>query len=816
MPDTSAITGSRSLPAADLARRHDPSEVPFETTADAPPGAGLVGQERAIRALEYAIGVMHGDCNVFVIGPPGFGKRTLVRSALATRAPARPSPSDWVYVNNFASPQQPLAIELPPGRGAGLKSDMEHLLAELRSAIPAIFESEEYSQRVEKIDAELNARREEAVKGIQEDAERQSITLLRTPAGYAFVPVKDGQMLGTDEYQALPEEERDRITLAITALQERLEKVIRDAMRGRKERSERMRALNREMVTLAAGQIVEDLVKRYEAFPRVVGYLRALERDTLDNAELFLRSSEAQASPGLGSDGALRRYAVNVVVDRAASSAGAEVVLCDHPTYANLLGRIEHVHHLGTLVTDFTLIKPGALHGANGGYLVVDALKILTQPFSWEALKRALWRREIRIESVGELWGVASTVSLEPQPIPLSVRVVLLGERRLYYLLQALDPDFGRLFKVVADFDEDFERTPGACAQFATMIATLAAKDDLLPFGRAAVARAMDEAARQAGDSRKLSADRAALTRLLREADFLAREAGATTVALRHVDAAVDAQHARSNRLPLRLREAIQRGVILIDTQGEKVGQVNGLALFEVGDCPFAAPTRITATTRVGDGQVVDIQREAHLGGAIHSKGVMILSQFLAARYSANRPLSLAASLVFEQTYGEVEGDSASLAELCALLSSLANVALRQGLAVTGSVNQLGEVQAVGGVNEKIEGFFDICQERGLSGGQGVIIPAANVGHLMLRDRVVEAVSAGRFQVYAVATVDEALEILTGVPAGGLALTGEAPQQSVNGRVAQRLRDFARLRSAPLVKASSPQRWKNRVPRNRA
>jgi lon-related putative ATP-dependent protease len=784
--------------AADLlARRCDPATLGFKTTAELDGPGGIVGQERAAEALSFGIGVAHEGYNVFVMGPGGSGKRTLVQGALEERARGAPKPSDWVYVNDFAAPHRPIAIELPPGRGAALKRDMEHLVEELRAAIPSVFESEEYAHRVEQIDAQFNERHEREMGALGQDARREGIALLRTPAGFTFAPLKNGEIIEAEAFNQLPEAERTRVADLIAGFQQRLEKLVRTTLRWRKERNEQVRALNRDMILLAVGQLVEEITQRYAEFPKVIEYLGAVRGDVLENADDFRRPAEGPAAMlGFGAQAAereLRRYAVNLLVDRG-GAAGAEVVYADHPTYANLLGRIEPMQHLGSLVTDFTLVKAGALHRANGGYVVLEALKVLTQPFSWEALKRALTRREIRIEPISELWGISSTVSLEPEPIPLSVKVVLLGERYLYYLLQALDPDFRRLFEVVADFEEALDRTDEANGAFARMIGGLARHDGLLPFDRGAVARAIDFAARRAGDARKLSTDVGVLARLLREADSHARQANRATVAVPDVAAAIAGRQARAGRLKRRVDEAILRGTVLIDTTGARVGQVNGLSVIDLGDFPFGEPTRITATTRVGGGEVIDIQREVALGGPIHSKGVLILSQFLAARYSGNRPHSLAASLVFEQTYSQVEGDSASLAELCALLSSLADLPIRQSLAVTGSVNQLGEVQAIGGVNEKIEGFFDICVARGLTGDQGVIIPAANVEHLMLDDKVVAAAAAGQFHVYPVRNVDEAIELLTGVPAGEPELASVAPQQTVNGRVATRLKELAAVR----------------------
>jgi lon-related putative ATP-dependent protease len=550
------------------------------------------------------------------------------------------------------------------------------------------------------------------------------------------------------------------------------------------------------MTLLAVGHVVDDLKVRYQEMPRVVEYLEAVQHDVLDHADDFRKPAEIPNAPGQMAQReglSLRRYSVNVLVENGAPD-GAPLVSEDHPTFQNLIGRIEHIAQLGTLVTDFNLIKPGALHRANGGHLLIDAVKILTQPFAWEGLKRALLRKEIRIESLGDMYSLVSTVSLEPEAIPLQTKVVLFGDRFVYYLLQAYDPDFGKLFRVAADFGDDFERDRSNTDAFARLLAAQAAREGLLPLDRSGVARAVDFASRYAGDGRKLTAQVRRIADLLAEADHAARSAGRSVIVAGDIAGADAAQRDRSDRVRERIEEEILRGSLLIDTDGAKVAQVNGLSVVTLGDYSFGAPTRITATTRLGDGQVIDIQREVELGGAIHSKGVLILSAFLAARFSGNRPHSLAASLVFEQTYGEVEGDSASLAELCALLSSLADVPIRQSLAVTGSVNQLGEVQPIGAVNEKVEGFFEICHARGLTGTQGVLIPATNVDELMLRDDVIAAARDGAFRIFPVRTVDEAIEVLTGLPAGDAEPVGEGPQSSVNGRVAARLREYSTAR----------------------
>ena len=564
----------------------------------------------------------------------------------------------------------------------------------------------------------------------------------------------------------------------------------------RRERRDKIRDLNREVTLFAVGQLMEEVKEPYADLPRVADYLKAVQQDVIENADDFRKSQDGAPAPFVmpaAEPASLRRYAVNVIVDHSRPD-GSSVVFEDHPTYQNLVGRVEHIAQFGTLVTDFGLIKPGALHRANGGYLMLDAHKLLMQPFAWEGLKRALSTRQIRIESLGQMYSLVSTESLEPEPIPLDLKVVLFGERIWYYLLYAYDPDFRELFKVAADFEEHFPRSAQTHNLYARLVATIARRDGLLAFERAAVARVIEQGARLSGDAKKLSANLQYLVDLLGEADFWARRGGRAQIAADDVQQAIDAQLHRADRLRAQVHEAILRGTLMIDTDGAKVGQVNGLSVFELGNYAFGEPTRITATTRLGDGQVIDVQREVELGGALHSKGVMILASFLAARYSTNRPHSLAASLVFEQTYGTVEGDSASTGELCALLSSLAELPILQSMAVTGSINQLGQVQAIGAVNEKIEGFFDICRARGLNGSQGVIIPASNVDNLMLRGEVVQAVRDGKFSIHAAEHVDQAIELLTGVAAGAPDAAGNWPDASVNGRVAKRLRELSELR----------------------
>jgi lon-related putative ATP-dependent protease len=802
------MTAATKLRPEQLYRRCDPSEFAFETTAELDDLTEIVGQERARAAIDFGLGIERDGYNLYVLGPPGAGKQTLLRQMLSRQTAAAPAPPDWCYVHNFDAPHRPRALRLPSGRGAQLRDDMRRLVDDLLAAIPAAFDSDEYRAHREQIDAELGERQQKAFAELAEAAGTQEIALLRTPTGFTLAPVKKGEVISPEDFAALSDDERKRISDTIETLQGRLEQLMRDGLKWRKEQRERVRQLNREVAGYAVGSLVDDLRQRYADLADVVAYLGAVERDLVENIDDFRHGTEPQqpvlAAPEGGAP-KFRRYEVNLLLERRAAD-GAPVVFEDHPNYQNLIGRVEHMPQLGALVTDFTLIKAGALHRANGGYLLLDAHKVLTQPYAWEGLKRALVTRRIRIDSLGQIYSLVSTISLEPEAIPLDVKIVLFGERIWYYLLAAYDPDFAELFKVAVDFDDEVPRTTDNQQLFARLIATVARRNALLPFDRGGVARVIEQRAREAADSERLSTHMQRLVDLLNEADFAARRAQAAAVGAEHVTAAVAAQRDRAARIPAEMQQAILRGTVLIDTAGEKVGQINGLSVYALGDQMFARPSRITANTRVGDGEVIDVQREVHLGGPIHSKGVLILASFLATRFSSNRPHSLRASLVFEQTYGEVEGDSASAAELAALLSSLARVPIRQATAITGSVNQYGEMQAIGGVNEKIEGFFDICRERGLDGGHAVLIPESNVKNLMLREDVVRAAADGRFHVHAVRTIDEAITLLTGVPAGERNAFDEYPEGSINGRVAAQLGSFSLIRRT-YAAAPAARKW---------
>jgi len=663
------------------------------------------------------------------------------------------------------------------------------------------------------VEEDVREDQEAALEALREEAREDDIALIRTPQGFAFAPLRDGDVVAPDELESMPDEEREAVEDQIEAYQNELQDILRKVPANEREARDRLEELNREIGARAIDESINALRQKYSTLENVLAFLSAMREDLIDNVDVFVQAArngspqqtqfpfpqqQGQKSGGQSPqlDGAFwRRYRVNLVVDHSGTT-GAPVVFEDNPNYQNLVGQVEQIAQMGALVTDFNLIQPGALHEANGGYLLLKARDLLAQPYAWKGLKRALQTDEIQIESPGQALGLMRTVTLEPEAIPLDLTIVVVGERLLYYLLDAHDPDMARLFKVMADFEEQVARTDAHEAQYADLIATMIAEEGLRPFTAAAVAQVMERSTRLVSDTEKLSGKVDRVRDLVQQAHYWAGRDNADVVADTHVQRAVDAQTRRAGRMKERVQESIERETIYIDTDGAAVGQINGLSYLEMGGFSFGKPNRITARVRLGEGDIVDIEREAALSGPLHSKGVLILSGFLQGRYAQDHPLSLSASLVFEQSYGGVDGDSASSAELYALLSALADVPLRQDLAGTGSINQHGVVQPIGGVNEKIEGFFDVCKERGLTGTQGVLIPAANTDHLMLRPDVVAAAEAGTFHVYPVETVDQGLALMTGMEAGTRGDDGTFPADTVNGRVEARLRTFAEQRRA--------------------
>ncbi|MET4027873.1 lon-related putative ATP-dependent protease [Marinobacter sp. MBR-99] len=779
-----------ALPAAltedQIYHRCPLDKLNFETTATLEELELPFGQERLLRAMEFGASMEANGFNLFVLGPSGAGKHELVRQFLDKHASGQPVPSDWCHVFNFQQSDKPNAIELPPGEGRMFKRDMSDLAAELKTAIPATFESEEYQARIQELQEEVTRRQQKGLFAIQEEANANNIAMITTPAGFTFAPMRNGEVIEPEEYKTFSDDEKALVEAKVEDLQKKLQQAIQQVPRLRKEVRERIHALNEEMVQLTLGGPIGELREKWSHLPEVVAYLDAVREDVVEHAEAF-QDSENGAPAGL-----LNRYRVNLLVDNS-ETQGAPVVYEDLPNHQHLTGQIEHRAHQGNLYTDFTLIRAGSLHRANGGFLILDARRILTQPMAWESLKRILFSNEIRIESLERLYGLATTVSQQPEPIPLKVKVVLVGDRTLYYLLAHYDPDFLDLFKVEADFEDDLDRDGESYQLYARMLATMAKSVKARPMDKPAVGRLIEHASRLAGDQKKLTAHDRVLKDLLSEANHWAARADSKHIGIGHIQQAIDEREFRASRIRERSLEQIYRGVVMIATDGEQAGQVNGLSVLQIGATRFGQPTRITATARPGKGQVVDIEREAKLGGPIHSKAVMILSRFLAGRYAPMGDLSLSASLAFEQSYGGVEGDSASVAETCVLLSAITGVPLKQSLAVTGSMNQHGEVQAVGGVNEKIEGFFNVCKKNGGVNGHGVLLPASNVEHLMLNEEVRTAVREGVFAIYPMTHIDQAIELMTGMAPGSPDDEGGYPEGSFNRRVADRLAEYAKV-----------------------
>lgn len=785
----------RELTAEQVYRPCDPAAFDFETTAELEPLSEIIGQPRAADALIFGVGIASRGYNVIAFGLPGSGKTTLIKQFLEQRSAGEPVPDDFCYVTDFEDLRRPRTLCLPAGQGRELRDQMQTLVTHLRQDIPRAFDSEEFQEQRKRVVREIEKQQEALFEELQEQAKSRAFALVRTPVGLILVPALHGEPLTDRQYEALDDETKAKLARLRAELSGEIERGMRRIRELEKEARARVHDLERQIAMLAVGHHIDELRSRYSALPELVEYLEGVREDVVENVDAF-RGSDSTPE---GLPPALRaaadeqqfvRYAVNVIIDNA-ETKGAPVVVENNPTYGNLVGRIEHRALFGALVTDLTMIEPGALHRANGGYLILNALDVLGSPYAWQVLKRSLKAGEIRAESLGEQLSLVSTVSLEPQPIPLDVKVVLISSPLLYYLLVAYDEDFPKLFKVQADFAPQMDRTPEAERQYGLFVRTISEGEGLPTFDRTAVARLVEQSSRIVRDQEKLSTRFGPIADLVREAAYYAGQSGRGVVTGDDVRQAVEAGIFRRNRIDERVREMIVDGTLIVQTEGEVVGQANGLSVLQLGDYAFGKPSRVTARTFMGRGTVINIEREVELSGPIHSKGVLILGGYLGGQYGTDTPLALSASLVFEQSYEEVEGDSASSAELYALLSSLSGFSLRQDLAVTGSVDQRGNIQPVGGVTEKVEGFFDVCRQKGLTGSQGVVIPAGNVRHLMLRDDVVAAVAEGKFHVYQVETVDDGLELLTGRPAGERGPDGVFPEGTVHRAVVDRLAAWA-------------------------
>ena len=765
------------------------------TSGELAPLEGIIGQDRALRALNLGLGIDEKGFNVYVAGPPGTGKTTAVRNFLEAIAKDRPTPPDWCYVNNFHNSYEPVCIRLPTGRARDFQKDLDNFIEEAQRAVPRALQSDEFQSRRERLVKTAEERRNKILSDLGDEAERAGFSIQATHLGVTLIPVLDGKLIAEEELASLPEQARKQIDEKRTGFESKFEEAMKQIAALERDTRSSLRKLSNDAIQYAIGFLMDALQKSYEDMPDVVSYLKDVRADILENYELFAGPQEPAAPQGQPmtpwmKELPFRRYEVNVVVDNSRLK-GAPVVFEENPTYLNLFGRIQKEAQFGSFTTDFTLVKGGAIHKANGGYLVLPVESLLTNPLSYDGLKRALRNSKIAIEEPGEHLGYITTKTLTPQPIPLNVKVILVGNPQVYQLLLAYDPEYREFFKVKADFDTTIDRNKENLRRYASFVCTICEKEGLKHLEASAIAKVVEHGSRLAEDQKKLSTRFAEVSDLIREANYYATQDRSKYINANHITKALEEKVYRSNLIQQKILEMIQRGLFLIDTSGAKTGQVNGLSVISLGDFEFGRPSRVTASIALGRGGVLDIEREAKMGGPIHTKGVLILGGYLANKYAQDKPLSLSARLVFEQSYEGVEGDSASSTELYAILSSLADIPIKQNIAVTGSVNQKGEVQAIGGVNEKIEGFFEVCKARGLKGDESVMIPKSNIQDLMLKDEVVKAVKDGRFHIYAISTIDEGIEVITGVKAGERRKDGSFEPSTVNDKVDRRLREMA-------------------------
>ena len=785
-----------------------PDQVGCETSAQLGPVDGIIGQDRALKALKFGVEMKGKGFNVYVAGPPITGKRPAARSFLENIAKTRPVPPDWVYVNNFQNPYEPKTLKLPPGRAKVFQKDLKNLVDQAKRAVPAALQNEEFVSRGNSITKKAVAERNKILSDLNKQAEVHGYSVRMTQLGITIIPVVDGKTVSQEEFDSLPARVKKKYDQSRDTVRAALDKAGKEVNDLDARTLEELKKLRDDSVRYAIGGLMTNLVSRYEGLPNVVQHLNEIRDDIMENTELFTpggteeKPDSEEKNPLEKSlpDFLFRRYDVNVIVDNS-ELKGAPVISEDNPTVTNLLGKFENESRFGALTTDFTLIKGGSLHRANGGYLILGAIELLKNQFSYDGLKRVLQSGSILIEETGQRLGVASTKTLVPQAIPLNVKVILVGDHEIYQALYTQDPDFGILFKVKAHFDDSIERNDQNQKTYGSFVHSLCEREGLNHLEAPALAKVVEYGSRLAEDQTKLSTKFPEIADLVREANFYATQDRAKIVKDVHIKKALDEKVYRSNLLDEKIKEMIERGIILIDTSGTQVGQVNGLSIISLGDFDFGQPSRITASLGLGRRGIIDIEREAKMGGQTHTKGVMIISGYLENKYAHDKPLSLSCRLVFEQSYGGVDGDSASSTELYAILSALSELPIKQNLAVTGSVNQKGEVQAIGGVNEKIEGFYKTCKAKGLKGDEGVMIPRSNVQHLMLNEELVEAVRQGRFHIYPVSTIDEGMEILTGVNAGQLKNDGTYDPGTVNYRVNKRLAEMAQ-RMAALVHSS--------------
>jgi len=786
----------RELRSEQLRNFCDPVKIKCKSTSELEPIGEIIGQERAVKVLKYGIEMRGKGFNIYVSGSPGTGRMTAVKDFLEKASSSEKVPSDWCYVNNFKDQYEPSVIRLPPGQGKLFQKEMIDFIENAKRMLPEAFESEDYSVKRDSTLRGTENERTKLFEDLNAMAHQRGFMIQRSPVGLLTVPILDGKPLSEQEFMALPPETRSEIQKK----REEVTEELRGAMRKIKNIDEKinndLKDLNREVALFTIGHLVENIVEKFKGHGDVIKYVNSVQEDILENIIQFITfskpSQQMPVNPQMPwqRDMAFRKYEVNVIVDNSETD-GAPVIVELNPTYQNLFGKLEKEAQFGMLITDFTMIHSGSIHKANGGYLVLPMEELVRNVISWEGLKIALKQGEATIEEPAEKFGYISTRGIKPAPIPLDIKVVIIGSPQMYQLLYNNDPSFKELFKVKADFDNSMDRNEVHIRDYTKFVCTFCKKEKLNHLSSGSLSKLIEYSSRISDHQEKLSTQFAMIADIIREADFYAKRDGLDVIDASHITKAIEEKDYRSSMIEEKMQEMFERGQLLLDISGDEVGQVNGLSVLSLGDYTFGRPSRVTASTGIGKGGVMDIERESAMGGPIHAKGVMIIGGYLLKKYAQDKPLGLSARLVFEQSYSGVEGDSASSTELYAILSSLSGIPIKQGIAVTGSVNQNGEVQPIGGVNFKIEGHFAVCKSKGLTGDQGVMIPASNVQNLMLKEEIVEAVKEGKFHIYSVATIDEGLEVLTGVKPGERKEDGSFEEGTIHYKVNKRLEEMA-------------------------
>ncbi|MFH1665388.1 MAG: ATP-binding protein [Candidatus Omnitrophota bacterium] len=787
----------QKLKPEDLKQACDPEMFPFKSTEDYIFEYEPFHQERGVNAIDFGLNVKAEGYNIFVCGSAGTGRNTQVSKAVNEIASKQPVPDDWIYVHNFVDEDEPIAIRIPAGRGIMFKKDMEELIGELKVEIPKAFESEDYETRKQELLKEYKKKRDATLEEIENKAYEEGFALKQSATGVILVPRNGDEPMTAEDYDKLSDSDKNIMEKKKHELHIKIEQVLSEVRAMEKDAKTKIQELEKEVTIFSVKHMIDELRFKYREFGDIIEHLNYVQEDIAGNIAMFKEEEEdGQAllfgMKGMPRKNEFRKYAVNLLVDHR-HTKGAPVIREPNPTYYNLIGRIEYISpHLGALSTDFTRVAPGALHKANGGYLVLQAMDVFTNYMAWDVIKRVIRNHEIKVEDINEQFRLISTASLKPKPIPSDIKIIMIGSPLLYHLLYRYDEDFRKMFKVKADFDTEMDREKEKIKKYAAFVKVRCEEEGLRHFTREAVAKIVEYGSRLTEDKEKLSARFMYIADILRESDYWAARSNAQYVNTEHVEKAIYEKVYRSNMIEEKIVEMIDQDTLMIDVQGSAVGQVNGLAVLDMGEYMFGKPSRITVRTYMGKSGVVDIERQAKMGGDIHSKGVLILSGYFGEKFAQDAPLSLSASICFEQSYEGVDGDSASSTEAYCLLSSLSGAPIKQSIAVTGSMNQHGMIQPVGGINEKIEGFYHVCKTKGLTGEQGVIIPGRNIRHLMLKEEVIDAVAKGRFHIWAVSTVDEGIELLTGIKAGEKDKKGKHPKGTINYLVDKKLREYSK------------------------